>query len=88
MPANKIIYLNKSERREVVKPIINKLTELELTVAYEPVKELFKILKLYIDEGNRYNINIPFPMINKRIKGLLSDVSSEKVWIKLEHEAF
>ena len=77
-----------SERQEVVKPIIEKLTELQLTVAYEPVKELFRLIQLFLKEGNRHVVNIPFPMINKRIKGLLSDVASEEVWVKLEHEEF
>ena len=36
--------------------------------------------------GRRININIPFPMINKRIKGVLTDTINEQCWIKLEHE--
>ena len=79
---------NITERKNVVKPIIEKLTELQLTTFYEPIKKLFTLLQLFIREGKRHTINIPFPMINKRIKGLLTDIKSEEVWVKLEHEQF
>ena len=76
------------ERKQVVRPIIEKLTELQLTIAYEPIRKLFMLIKAFLKEGNRYVVNIPFPMINKRIKGVLSHISSEEVWVKLEHEQF
>jgi len=76
----------KEERKNEVKTIIVKLTELELTLAYEPIKELFKILQKYTEEGGKIKINIPFPMINRRIKGLLADSVNESCWIKLEIE--
>ena len=74
------------ERKEEVKIIINKLTNLELTIAYNPIKELFIILQKYVKEGGKIQINIPFPMINRRIKGLLPDTINEKCWVKLEQE--
>ena len=83
-----IIYRTEKERKIAIKPIIEKLTELQLTINYEPIKQLFKMIQTYIKEGNSYEINIPFPMINKRIKGVLTDVTSEDVWVKLEHEIF
>ena len=43
-------------------------------------------LRNYINNGIRKQINIGFPMINKRIKGLLPDTINEKCWMKLEHE--
>ena len=76
----------KEERKDEARIIINKLTELELTVAYEPIKKLFGILQKYINDGGKITINIPFPMIEKRIKGLLPDTVNEKCWIKLVHE--
>jgi len=80
------VLLTKEERKAESRIIINKLTELELTVAYEPIKELFIILQKYVNEGGKIKINIPFPMIEKRIKGLLPDTVNEKCWIKLVHE--
>ena len=65
-----------------------KLSKFELTPRYEPVKELYKQFKQYIDTGDRIEINIPFPMINRRIKGLLAASVNENVWIKLKHEKF
>ena len=82
------ILLTKEERIKEVRTIINKLTELQLTMAYDPIKQLFIILRNYINNGIRKQINIGFPMINKRIKGLLPDTINEKCWMKLEHEIF
>lgn len=72
------------ERREVIKPILEKLTELQLTTVFEPIKELMQKLKLFINEGGIYHINILFEEINRKIKGYLTDNSSENVWVKLE----
>ena len=49
-------------------------------------KKLYVLFKTYIDEGNRIIVNIPFPEIKKRIKGLLAVSINEKVWLKLEKE--
>ena len=85
---NQPILLSHEERKEEVKKIINKLTELELTVSYPPIKRLFIILKNFSDNGGIYKINIPFEIINKRIKGLLSDYKSEQCVILLKEEKF
>ena len=39
-------------------------------MTYEPVKLLYKKFKEYITEGQRIVVNIPFPEINRRIKGI------------------
>ena len=74
------------ERKEEIKIIVKKLTELELTISYQPIKELFKIMQKYVNEGGKIKISIPFPMIDRRIKGILADGKNEKCWIKLESE--
>ena len=74
------------ERKEEIKIIVKRLTELELTITYEPIKELFKLMQKYVNEGGKIKISIPFPMVERRIKGLLSDGKNEKCWIKLESE--
>ena len=43
-------------------------------------------MKLYIDTGDRLEVNIPFNEIKKRIKGVLSINVREKVWVRLENE--
>jgi len=77
------ILKTKEERKEEILIIINKLSELELTIAYEPIKELFKIMQKYINDGGKIKINIEFSMINKIITGLLPDTVNEKCWVKL-----
>ena len=62
------ILRTKEERKDEIRIIINKLSELELTISYEPIKELFMIMQKYINDGGKMQINIPFPMINRNIK--------------------
>jgi len=82
------ILRTKEERQLEVRSIINKLNELELTISYEPIKQLYKVLQSYIKDGGKIAINIPFPMINKRIKGLLPDTINDESWLQLSHEKF
>jgi len=86
--SNISIYRNKEERIAAVKPIIEKLNELQLTIEYDAIKELFTLIQEYINEGKQISVNIAFPMINKRIKGMLCDNIKEEVWVKLEHEKY
>ena len=83
-----IVYRTKEERQKEVREILKQLSKFELTPRYEPVKELYKQFKQYIDTGDRIEINIPFPMIHRRIKGLLAASVNENVWIKLQNEKF
>ena len=83
-----IVYRTKEQRQQEVREILKQLSKFELTPRYEPVKELYKQFKQYIDTGDRIEINIPFPMIKRRIKGLLAASVNEDVWIKLQNEKF
>lgn len=83
-----IVYRTKEQRQQEVREILKQLSKFELTPRYEPVKELYKQFKQYIDTGDRIELNIPFPMINRRIKGLLAASVNEDVWIKLQNEKF
>ena len=76
-------HRTKEERQEEVKKIIKKLTELELSISYEPVKELYSVMKEYIEKGERKEIKIHFPMINRDIRGVLATSIREKCCIKL-----
>ena len=48
----------------------------------------YKLFKEYIDEDKRIVVNIPFPMINRRIKGILARNKREDVSIALLNEKF
>ena len=40
-----IVYRTKEERQNEVKEILNKLSEFDLNMTYEPIKKLYQILK-------------------------------------------
>ena len=83
-----IVYRTEEQRKAEVKEILLQLSKFELTPKYGPVKDLYLKFNEYIKNGQRMMINIPFPMINRRIKGLLAISVNEEVWIKLEKEKF
>ncbi len=79
-------YRTKEQRQEQVKEVLNKLTEFDLNITYEPVKKLYSLFKEYIQEDRRIEVNIPFPEIKRRIKGLLAISINEETWISLQRE--
>lgn len=83
-----IVYRTKEERQKEIKEILEKLSNFDLNINYEPIKKLYEKFKEYIQEGNRIEINVPFPEINRRIKGLLAISVREEVWINLKNEKF
>tara|TARA_B100000902_G_scaffold251538_1_gene238006 strand:+ start:258 stop:581 length:324 start_codon:yes stop_codon:yes gene_type:complete len=78
-------YKTKEERQEQVKTIINEISKLELSNQYEPVKELYACFKIYIEQGNRVKINIPFPIIDRIIVGELKIGKKEECVICLQN---
>lgn len=82
------MYKSTEERKIEINEIITTLTNLELTIQYDEIKTLFKLMKTFIKEGNKIKVSIPFPMIERRIKGELLPGKREKSWIKLESEKF
>ena len=80
-----MVLKNKEKRIEEIKPIIVKLTEMNLTVKNPPIKELFDVLKHYINEGKRVEIYIPFLEINKIITGILEPELGVHTWVKLQN---
>ena len=82
------VYRNKKERQEEVKNIIMQLSDFNLNPKYEPIKKLYMLFKEYINEDRRIKVNIPFPEINRRIKGLLAISKNEEVTIALINEKF
>ena len=47
-----IVYRTREERQNEVKEILNKLSEFDLNMTYEPIKKLYQKFKEYIQEGN------------------------------------
>lgn len=72
------------QRREQVRPIIDRLTELQMNVSYPAIRELYKQLSHFIKTGEDAKIKIPFPEFSRRIKGELSNATYIPCWVKLE----
>ena len=81
-------YRTKEERQNEVKEILKQLSSFNLNINYEPIKKLYGLFQTYIKEDKRIEINIPFPEINRRIKGLLAINVKEEVWINLKYEKY
>ena len=81
-------YRSKEERQSEVKHVLEQLNEYKLNTKYEPVKKLYLNFKEYISEGERLIVNITFPEINRRIKGILAINKREDVVISLMNEKF
>ena len=74
------------ERREQVRPIINKLTELQMNISYPAIRELYKQLNQFVKTGEDTKIKISFPEFSRRIKGELTNTTYKQCWVKLEME--
>ncbi len=81
-------YRTKEERIKEVKPIIKKLTELNVKASdHAEIKELMTKIQVYIHQGERLVINIPFPIADVDIVGVLATDVSERVWVKFTRGA-
>jgi hypothetical protein len=74
------------QRRAQVRPIIDKLTELQMNMSYPAIRELYKVLNHFIKTGEDTKIKIPFPEFSRKIKGELSNAPYISCWVKLEME--
>jgi hypothetical protein len=74
------------QRREQVRPIIDRLTELQMNVSYPAIRELYKKLSEFIRTGEDAKIKIPFPEFSRKIKGELSNAPYIQCWVRLEME--
>ena len=73
----------KEQRMAEIKPIISKLNELKLKASdHEEIKELLTKIQVYIQQGERIQINIPFPIADVDIVGVLATDVNERVWLK------
>lgn len=76
------------ERRASSREILKQVESLDLSVTHPPIRELLKLLKRYNETGDRILVNIPFPELNRRIKGVLAPGGREDSYIVLKHEKF
>ena len=74
------------QRREQVRPIVDKLTELQMNVSYPAIRELYKQLSHFVKTGEDTKIKIAFPEFSRKIKGELSNAPYIPCWVKLEME--
>jgi len=72
------------QRREQIRPIIDKLTELQMNVSYPAIRELYKQLNQFVKTGEDAKIKIPFPEFSRKIKGELNNATHKPCWVKLE----
>lgn len=72
------------QRREQVRPIIDKLTELQMNISYPAIRELYKQLNHFVKTGEDSKIKISFPEFDRRIKGELTNAVYKPCWVKLE----
>lgn len=79
---------SKQERQQEVREILTKLKTFELNMSYEPIKKLMKLLNTYVNNGERIKVSIPFPEINRTIRGILAINKKEAVYIKLDYEKY
>ena len=77
-------HTSKDKRIADIKPIMQKLNELELNISYPAIKRLYREMAEYIKDGESRKINIPFPEVKRRIKGFLSGDTRKETWVKLE----
>ncbi len=76
-------YRTKEERIKEIKPIIKKLSDLNIKASdHDEIKELLTKIQVYIHQGERLEINIPFPIADVDIVGVLATDVSERVWLK------
>jgi hypothetical protein len=77
------MYRTKEQRISEIKPIIEKLTKLKIKASdHEEIRELLTKIQVYIQQGERIEIDIPFPIADVEIKGVLATELKERVWIK------
>tara|TARA_Y100000768_G_C23982265_1_gene686583 strand:+ start:2707 stop:3012 length:306 start_codon:yes stop_codon:yes gene_type:complete len=78
-------YKTKEERQEQAKTIILEITRLELSIQYQPVKDLYACLQRYINDGVVVKINIPFEEIKRTIVGEMKIGKNEECVICLKN---
>ena len=78
------LYRTREEKSKETKEIISSLQKLNLNPRdYEPVRDLYKLMREYVDQEKRIVVNIEFSEIHKRIEGVLANKRTERVYVRL-----
>ena len=78
-----IFYRSKIQRINEIKPILNKLSELNIKACeHEEIRELLQKIQIYIQEGEKVIVDSPFPIADVVIRGILEIDIEKRVWIK------
>ena len=77
--------MKESWRDKEARKIIESLNKMNLGPEYEPIKQLYKYLKQWKTDGERIEIDINFPEINKKFEGILRRYENQHTYIKLIH---
>lgn len=78
-------YKTKEERQDQARNIIYEIAKLDLSIKYQPVKDLYECLSRYIEDGVAVKINIPFDEINRTITGHLKIGKKEESVVCLKN---
>lgn len=80
-------YRTKEQRILETRPIIVKLTELKIkTSEHDEIRKLLTQIQVYIQQGERIEIKIPFPAADVDIVGVLATDIAERVWVKFTRD--
>ncbi len=80
-----LYYKKKSKKMSEIKPALQKLTELNMTVKTVPeLKELYELIKLYLNNDKQIDICIPLVETNRVLRGSLEIDETKPTWIKIE----
>jgi hypothetical protein len=67
-------------RQNEVRPILEKLSALHLSIADHPeLREMTQLMQLYVKEGKKQTLHIPFPAHNCDIDGVLQ---LSRTWVR------
>ena len=79
-------FKSKTFKNDEIRPAIEKLTEMGLTLVSTPeLKELFIMIKNYLNSDERADVFISLPKSKQIIRGELEVELGKNTWIKLEH---
>lgn len=81
---NEAMKKTKEQRQQEILPVIETLNKMHIKPSTnENIKELYKKLQEFINEGENINIDIPIENLNLRIYGTLERNINKKTWLKM-----
>lgn len=78
-------HRTEDERRQESLQILYQLKQHGITSKFPAIHTLIQELTRYVKEGVRIRLNIPFPELNKKIKGVLAVDKREECTVVMKH---